>query len=261
VIGTSRQTNTAGASLDLGSVTDSLLLPVGTTGQEPTCGGSLAGGYRYNSTTTATEFCNSSSWSQLLQVQSTPVIPAPVGSGYFVLTGTTYNGNLGGLTGANAQCLIELRTTNRGWQGFATALVQGQLISTKVFAFLCNNTTCNNLQASTTYYFANAGNPFAGGASFTTNASGLGPNDSADWGAANYFGGTYTFWSNRGAGTATAWPSTPFSGVSTCSSWGSSASGSFGELGMNANTTKNRWDLAQVYTCNDNLPLICFVNP
>jgi hypothetical protein len=37
------------------------------------------------------------------------------------------------------------------------------------------------------------------GADASRTVGDLGPNDAADWGAANYFSGTYNFWSNRSA--------------------------------------------------------------
>src|SRR5262245_21585528 len=54
----------------------------------------------------------------------------PSGTGYFVLTNTTYNGNLGGFVGADALCLTEL-TTNTNWRGYATANANGQLVASK----------------------------------------------------------------------------------------------------------------------------------
>lgn len=50
-------------SLDLGGMTDSLLLPTGTTGQRPATG--VAGMMRYNSTSAAFEGYNGSAWSSL----------------------------------------------------------------------------------------------------------------------------------------------------------------------------------------------------
>jgi hypothetical protein len=265
VVGTSRQTATIGTSLDLGSNTDSILLPVGTTGQEPTCNASLKGGYRYNSTVSVPEFCNGSAWSQLVPVSVTPTETAPSGHGYFVLTGTSYNGNLGGLNGADADCLTELTVTNTSWQGYSTANSNGQLIASKVHAFLCTAVAyCNNLMPLTTYYFANAGNPSAGGASFTTDSNGLGPNDNNNWSGANYFGGTYSYWGNRGSNglSTTAFSNANASGVEACSAtWVSAANSQTGWFGASANTTNLRWNTSITDTCDATLNLICFVNP
>jgi hypothetical protein len=50
------------ASLDLSQKTDATVLPVGTTGQQPSCNSGSKGALRYNSTTAAPEFCNGSAW-------------------------------------------------------------------------------------------------------------------------------------------------------------------------------------------------------
>jgi hypothetical protein len=78
------------AALDLSANTNSMLLPVGTTGQEPTCNTALQGGTRYNSSTGYPEFCNGSAW---IPFKATG---APFGSGYFIATaGGSFNGCLG----------------------------------------------------------------------------------------------------------------------------------------------------------------------
>jgi hypothetical protein len=112
----------------------------------------------------------------------------------------------------------------------------------------------------TTYYFANAGNALAGGASFVTDSSGFGPNDSANWSAANYFSGTYNYWSDKGGGTATAWSNSSDCTFNhcACSVWTSSAAN--GEYGNSANTTAARWTSAEA-VCSNTYNLICFVNP
>ena len=162
-----------------------------------TCDSNHKGLTAYDATNNLLEFCNGTAWTDMEPVQSTPVETAPAGSGYFVLSHGTYSGNLGGLSGADSTCLTDL-TTNTGWQGYSTAHSNGQLVASKVHAFLCDASTCNNLMPLTNYYFANAGNSSAGGAYFTTNSSNVGPNDSNSWAAANYFFGTYSYWMNRG---------------------------------------------------------------
>lgn len=62
-----------------------------------------------------------------------------LGSGYFVMTKTVYNGNFGStednLNPPNAKCLAEL-TTDTDWKGYSTANANGQLFAAKVHAFL-----------------------------------------------------------------------------------------------------------------------------
>ncbi len=222
----------------------------------------------YNASYHTYQFCDGTNWiayksgaAWTSQANFNPTIPG--GSGFFVLSGGTYQGNLGGRSGANATCLTDL-TTNTGWRGYSTANSRGQLISSKVFAFLCDSSTCTNLNASTTYFFANAGNSSAGGASFTTDGSGDGPNDSADWGAANYFGGSYPYWTANTGNSTTAWGTTTNGSSALCNAGGVawSGNGSYlgGQVGLSANTGSARW-LADAYGCQSSINLICFVNP
>jgi len=63
-------TTTPQVTLDMGSRTDAISLPAGTTAQRPT---GAAGYLRYNSTTTAPEFYNGSSWLSLAFQATLPV--------------------------------------------------------------------------------------------------------------------------------------------------------------------------------------------
>lgn len=220
----------------------------------------------YNSAYHTYQFCNGTNWmayqwgeAVFSQSGNNPTIP--VGSGYFVLTKGTYNGNLGDLSGASATCLTEL-TTNTGWFGYSTANSRGELISAKVKAFLCDSGGCNNLTASTTYFFANAGNSSAGGASFTTDGSGFGPNDNADWAAANYFGAAADYWMTRVSTSSTQWSNTTAwnSNNFACQNVWSLTGGQVGIIGNSSNTTSLRWSVGNV-TCNNYVHLICYVNP
>jgi hypothetical protein len=114
----------------------------------------------------------------------------------------------------------------------------GRLTSSKVFAFLCDGTNCNNLNSSTTYYFAYAADVTAGGGSFTTDGSGVGPNDALSWGIANHFANTGTVWSGRATTSNTAWANS--SSANNCTAWTSSSSGVNGDVGAVANTTSAR---------------------
>lgn len=244
---------------DFSALTGGSVRPGYDTG---TCNAGRTGAIRYNSSIPAIEFCNGTAWAALYQVQSTPAITAPAGSGYFVLTGTTYTGNFGGLSGADASCLTELKTTHTSWMGYSTANSNGQLVASKVHAFLCDNSTCNNLMPLTSYYFANAGNAAAGGAFFTTNSSGVGPNDSNNWSAANYFSGTYSYWTGNQGNNGTTWSTTasPIQSNSCYTSGSSWSGGSSGLSGQSANTNGIRWN-ATTSGCTATLNLICFVNP
>jgi hypothetical protein len=223
-----------------------------------TCDSNHKGLTGWDSTNNLLEYCNGSAWTDIEPVQSTPVETAPAGSGYFVLSHNTYNGNLGGLTSADATCLTDL-TTNTGWLGYATANSNGQLIAAKVHAFLCSTSSCTQLMPLTTYYFANAGNSSAGGASFTTNSSGAGPVDSANWGAANYFSGTYNYWTGNTGSSSTVWSLNP-DGNNYNSCAGFTGTGSTGMTGQSTSTNNTRWDNT-ILACTNTYNLICFVNP
>ncbi len=224
----------------------------------------------YNGDYHTYQFCNGTNW-QAFGGGSNCTGPGgyspttPSGSGYFVMSGGTYNGALNDLPGADATCLTDL-TTNTGWQGYSTANSNGQLVAAKVHALLCDWNTCGNLLPLTTYYFANAGNSSAGGASFTTDSNGAGPNDSADWGAANYFSGSYTYWTGNPGNTSTAWATVAPGAIFTTNVCAASTSqwvnGSYnlGIVGQSANANGNRWD-ANAFGCGSTFNLICFVNP
>jgi len=222
----------------------------------------------YNSASHAYQFCNGTNWlsfggSGACSPPTSGYSPtSPSNSGYFVLSSGTYNGNLGGRSGADTTCLTEL-TTNTGWMGYSTANANGQLVAAKVHAFLCDSAICTNLMPATTYLFANAGNGAAGGASFTTDSNGLGPNDSANWSGSTYFGGTYTYWTGRATTSNTQWANTTAVtsnfGCETVWSIGT-AGGVVGAIGSSANTTSARWASTNA-ACNLTENLICFVNP
>lgn len=224
------------------------------------CASGTAGMVKWNGTNL--QVCDGAAWNSLVVTQTTPTPTAPSGSGYFVLTASTYDGNRGGLTGADSACLTEL-TTNTNWNGYSTANSNGQLTSGKVRSFLCGSSICNNLMPSTTYYFAKVGDSNAGGASFTTDSNGQGPQDSFNWSSANAFSGTYNYWSSRGTGSATLWSATQNS--ISCSNWtSSSAAGGSANQANTANsssTTSIRWNAVTATNCNNTFPIICFVNP
>ncbi len=173
---------------------------------------------------------------------------------YFVLSSFAMNGNRGGLAGANATCLSDLQASN--WLGKNNV----DLNSLTVKAFLCDGTTCNNLQASKTYAFANAGSATDGGATFTTDGSGQGPGDSTAWNTSTYFGTTtYNYWTGRASTSATLWATT--SDTNHCSAWTSNSSGDNGRRGLSTSTTATRWTHGTLNACNSTTRrMICVVD-
>ena len=223
---------------------------------------------KYNGDYHTYQFCNGTSWlayggGSNCAATGNYAPTTPSGQGYFVLTSTTYNGNMGGIVGADANCLTEL-TTNTGWMGYSTANSNGQLVAAKVHAFICiglGDGGCNNLMPLTTYYFANAVIGAAGGASFTTDSNGLGPNDSANWGAANYFSGTYTYWADRARPSNTQWASGGDSSSGVFCNGLTSTGGASNRYGNSNTTTSSRWNTGLDANCSTSYPMICFVNP
>ncbi len=224
--------------------------------------------WNYNTDFHTYQFCNGTAWVRFSRAASSG---PPAGSGFFVLSKSTWTGNLGGsFAAADAKCLTEL-TTNTGWRGYATASANGQLVAAKVHAFLCSaGGSCNNLNASTTYYFANAANSSLGGASFTTDGTNQGPNDSADWGAVSYFGGEYLYWSDRGYNTATAWSTGNWTSTGACYTTTDWDTGTNAKNGAPDNTHfdplafnggQYRWYDGYTIPCNNTEHLICYVNP
>jgi hypothetical protein len=159
--------------------------------------------------------------------------------------------------------LTEL-TNNTAWWGYTTANAAGILNSSHVKAFLCDGLSCNNATANTKYYFGNVKDASAGGASFTTDANGFGPNDSINWANGDHFGGNINGHggsvrphTGRAAGSATAWNGS--SNANTCSGW-TSLSGS-GENGTALSGNSNRWANISDSCTSLEEALICLVNP
>ena len=219
----------------------------------------------YNDDYHTYEFCDGTQWFSM----GKPIAGrrGGLGSGYFVMTKAAYNGNFGStednLNAPNTKCLAEL-TTDTGWKGYSTAKANGQLIGAKVHAFLCTESICNTLIPLTAYYFANAGDITAGGASFPTDANGDGPNDAADWSAANYFNGDYLYWTGyRNPKTDSSWGDTPSGSGYQCkttNSWDTETKSAKGVYGHSTAANKNRW-WAGNDTCDGSHHLICYVDP
>lgn len=201
-----------------------------------------------------TEYCNGSTWVCPNSGAAAGGGGSGGGNGYFVMSNSTYSGNFGGLSGADSTCLTDLQTNN--WKGKADA---GTLTAARVKAFLCDSATCNNLEPDTFYLFAVSGDTSLGGSAFTTDSSGLGPNNPADWSDSAIFGGSGTYyWTNRSAGSSELWGSTP--GANSCSDWSDGTFSFQGLSGFTNNINSARWSSGP-YNCSLVRPLICFVNP
>lgn len=186
--------------------------------------------------------------------------------GFFVLTSTTFGGNLGGLIGANTACLKDLQAND--WLGKDEALLDRD----HVRAFLCTTSTCNNLQPDVVYAFARSGDATVGGARFTTSDGATGPADDANWSDATHFGVTATYFSSRGNLSGTEWSSTPDPeappssypvGSLQCANWtdGTSGTGNWTSRGNTNSTGSTRWFASGTHPyCGPNR-LVCIVDP
>ncbi len=192
---------------------------------------------------------------------------APASKGYFVLTKSRYNGNLGGLAGANQKCLEDLK--NNDWKGKSEAVLN----ETHVWAFLCGGRDigtpvygyCQNPKQGLmgTYIFASAVNSSAGGARFNADWLGYGPFNNENWSDSNHFGTTEGYWTGRGTdGTSLNWVNIVHERDCRVifDSWTSSGSNAWGQFGSPNNTTDKRWSYANT-ACNSLAHLICIVEP
>jgi hypothetical protein len=203
-----------------------------------TCNGSTEGILRYNSGDV--ELCDATSWKAI------PTYPI----GYFVLSSSTWNGNLGGAAGAAALCLTEL--TNENWLGKADATISASTVE----AFILNPTITPNAD----YRFATAGDITAGGSSFITDSAGVGPNNTNTWAGATYFNVSTSYWTGWNGNNSLSWGPIDATTVYDCNGFTNSTTSFRGERGRSASASRSRWNLTS-RTCNSTYQLICIVNP
>jgi hypothetical protein len=222
----------------------------------------------YNSAYHAMQYCNGSTWETIgkgttIVGNCTGGCTTPNTSGYFVLSHGTFNGNLGGTSGADADCLADLTANN--WNGKADATSRGLLIAGKVTAMAPVFYGCYGPSPNTNYIFAVSGDTGAGGASFTTDSSGNGPGDSNNWSGVTYFNGTYTYWTGQGGISNTLWGSCGYgdNNPNRCGNWTSSTSGGGygGNYGSSNATDGGRFLAVAGADCSVARRILCFVSP
>lgn len=227
-----------------------------------TCDGTTEGILRYNSSTKFLEFCDGTDWRYAWNSRETPPAPSEATSGYFVITNDTFDGNLGGIEGANDKCLTDLQTYD--WQGKTGMTLDDE----HVFAFNCYGSyTCTILSDSDTYTFAVSGDNSLGGDSFTTNASNEGPGDTAAWNTSTRFGTTAKqYWAGYRTGSSSYWRETNGGGdtdSNRCGSaddWNTNSAAQTGVYGDTSATGTARWDSGTT-TCDTAMHLVCVVLP
>ncbi len=219
-------------------------LSLSTYTSATTC--TTAGQLQFLATTKSLRFCNGTVW-----------IYATSNHGYFVMTATAYTGNLGGLSGANSSCLSDLIANT--WLGKSEATARGLLIASKVRAFLCDSTTCQNLNSNALYFYATGTGSSFGGAELVTDATAAGPGDAGNqWSRSDRFGASYNLHTGRSLGGSTLWGLT--SATDTCSNWSTAVAGNFGQNGFTNTSGTGRWSNGTI-DCSATRRLVCFVNP
>lgn len=182
--------------------------------------------------------------------------------GYFVLSNGTYNGNMGGISGANSLCLNDL--SNNNWKGKAEAQARGLLTASKVFAFQCTSTNCISLTPLKSYAFAVSGNPAVGGAKMTADSSGLAPHNNDYWNSVDHFGGNFSYRGRLSASGLPAeyWSNTPPSLDTTCNNWTSIDNEDEAWVGYSHyDNAGARWSDDSDFPCSTPIRMICIVQP
>ncbi len=219
------------------------------------CSGANEGAIRYETSPNTYALCNGTAWLDL-HISTTATATNSNGDGYFVITSGKWDGNLGGMSGANAKCLSDL--TANDWMGKGNATVD----AAHVYAFIASSSLTNNIMPNTTYFFAVSGDNTKGGASFTSSSLGYAPapGNGTTWSGTNYFDGTKIYWSDRSTWDVSWW-GVGNNSSGDCSVWTSNSSASTGGRGNSANVNNHRWAAYPENTCDTLNHLVCMVHP
>jgi hypothetical protein len=223
-VGVGTNAPTAGAALDLSYNTNSMLLPVGTTGEEPT---GVNGMIRFNSDTPGVEVYYSSAWrtlgattttSGVASVQTftssgTWTMPSGIGSNSVTHIQCWGGGGAGASGGGNA---------GGGGGGYRDVWVETSTLASSVSVTVGAGGTSGGSGANST--FGSALTAVGGGGPGTTNNPGAGGDNFAGlyFGGANGQGGTTAAQSSIYGGGGGA----KFSGTSGTSVFGGNGGGS-----------------------------------
>lgn len=224
------------------------------------CDAAQSQALRWNSDTNTVEMCDGNgAWRRIISTTGNDMPAAPASEiGYFVLSAGYYDGNMGGISGANNICLNEL--TTHDWKGKADAQARGILNSHHVKAWLCANNICQDLNAWQEYAFAVANDPVKGGARISVEEDALTHNNTQNWSGENYWGAAYYF-TGRIVGTATKFGT---AGTSNCSSWttNSSTGSIYAPHGVSFTNDSKRWMMDNgAGLCPRPQRIVCMVHP
>lgn len=226
-----------------------------------TCNAAAEGALRWNGTTYVHEQCDGTQWRGMVYGASTvgaSFSTPDTNIGYFVMTNGKWDGNLGGVSGANDKCYTDLTTYD--WLGKADASARGLLTRESIRPFLCLSYGCHNAIAYTTYKFAVSNDTSAGGASFRTTGTGQGPNNTIGWSGTNYFNGKKQYWLGRSNDTSSLW-SLMGGGSDTANRCNFFSSNSSAHTSSYGDSHVSRWANSDLYPCDKTMRMICMVHP
>ena len=181
----------------------------------------------------------------------------PDSDGAFVLTSSTWTGDLGGVSGAHAKCVTELK--NNDWRNksdFSTTQLNGAR------AFICDsNDNCGDPVANKTYTMAVAGDTTLGGHQFTTDSDARGPGDTKNWSDSDAFGTSTMYWEKHTKLTEkwVVYDTYINNAEKTSLDWSSYDGQYIGRAGETSHANFDRW-MAGKEDCNVALPLVCIVD-
>ncbi|MFC1678107.1 hypothetical protein ACFLZ9_00040 [Patescibacteria group bacterium] len=196
--------------------------------------------------------------------------PPPTSDNWFLLSENTYNGNLGGLDGADDLCLAEVNSAPDNFINKPNKIYS----PSEVRAWLCDNTDCRSLLNNAAYTMGHIGSEATGGWTFFTDADGRGPYDDKDWSQGDAFGivTPYSHWTGR-RDTELGQPVDPQlwpneASAKDCSNWTTNVAGCTAGSGATGGVTddEERWrqDESEIScswfeNCDNSYHIICLV--
>jgi hypothetical protein len=171
--------------------------------------------------------------------------------GYFV-AGFSAEGDIGGLSAANAACYTALASGS--WLGKSTAQANGQLTASNVEAWLCDDTTCQDLTPNANYALATTSFPSAGGNVMRTTMHGYIEDDDVGLDFSNRFNEFFEMWTGRGTDNLP-------SAAGTCNNWTSNLLADDSIVGVTDTGLYSEKLAKYPNTCDEMSRVICMVHP
>jgi hypothetical protein len=249
-------TTTPTVSLDMQQKTDAIALPAGTTAQRPAT--PTNGMIRYNSDLSSFEGYANGQWVVFVSNPYPGTPPAGTGgTGYFVLSSGSINGNMGGLAGANSFCRTDLSSNT--WLN-----KPGSLNTAKVFALLCDDSGCQNPTPNANFYFAVSGSATTGGAVMVTDSQGLFGDNNSFTSMDRFGGSANSYWIGDRGWCSPADTSTVANVTDniSCTNWSTSTAGHNAGYSTPSDSGCYKYSAYSASgDCSIPMHLFCFVNP